>query len=657
MPRPVLIALTLLGSWVVACELKALGMGWLPVGPVKWLHIVVAGTACVLCVARVVIRRDERVAWILLGLGPTAWVTGETYFTAVLWDESSPPVPSWADAGYLAMPPLVFAGLVVLMRSRTRGMPKTLWVDGITAGLAAAAVNAAFVFKSVLEALSGDAAAVMTNLSYPVLDLLLLGLISGVLATTGWRVDRTFGLLAIGVLAYWIADTVFLVQTAHGTWMSGGVYDQGWWMMTVLFAAAAWSRPVHRPDARRQRGLIAVPIVFALVGLLVLIAATLAQVSVLAVIFASCALLTVLTRLAMTFREHAAMLRHSQDEALTDPLTGLGNRRALSLALTARMDAEPPTPLTLALFDLDGFKAYNDSFGHAAGDALLQRMAAALTAILGDDGTTFRMGGDEFCVLLPAGDEGDVLLSAASAVLVDQGDGFSIGASFGAVRMPDETMDPGHALKLADQRMYANKQGAHRSGTAQQVKVALLSALSQRDPEIADHGRSVGSLTEQTARALGCLEHTVVRILLAAELHDVGKMAIPEAILATTGALNDEEWAVIRQHTVAGERIVASAPALADIAPLVRASHERWDGTGYPDGLAGTDIPHGARIIAVCNAFHAMTTDRPYRRAMSDEVAVAELEANAGTQFDPEVVRAFLSIHHAACARQAARTP
>ena len=143
---------------------------------------------------------------------------------------------------------------------------------------------------------------------------------------------------------------------------------------------------------------------------------------------------------------------------------------------------------------------------------------------------------------------------------------------------------------------------------------------------------------------MGCHPGLVERVRIAAELHDIGKMAIPEAILAKPGALSEGEWALMRQHTVAGERIIASSPALADVAPLVRSSHERWDGKGYPDRLVAEQIPRGARIIAVCDSYHAMTSDRAYRRALSPETALAELRAGAGTQFDPEVVNAFLRL-------------
>jgi two-component system cell cycle response regulator len=645
MPRSIRLALVVLGGWVAACELHALGLSWIPVGPVKWLHLVVMAAGAALILLRAALRRDERTAWLLLGLGVSAWVLGELYFTAVLWSDASPPVPSPADGGYLSLPPLVFSGLVVLARSRIRGLPNTLLLDGVTAGLAVGSVSGAVVFEPILHAVGGQPIAVATNLSYPVADLLLLGLICGLLAIGRRRLDRRFTILAAGILCFWASDTIYLVKAAEGTWQSGGPYDAGWWAIAICFAAAAWTEPGGGRTALRHRALVSIPIGFALISLVVLVTGTVIDVSLPAVGLATAALLSVLARLALTFRAHQGALERARDEAFTDPLTGLGNRRALSNALRDRLDDPRPAPMILALFDLDGFKSYNDSFGHAAGDALLQRLASALRAVLAPPASVYRMGGDEFCALLPGGDKGEALLRAASAVLTDHGDGFEISASLGSVRLPDDTDDVDEALRLADQRMYAEKHGVRSAGAAHEVKRALLSALAQRDPELSNHLDDVGRLAEDVALELGCSPALVERVRIAAELHDIGKMAIPEAILSKPRALSEGEWALMRQHTVAGERIIASSAALADVAPLVRSSHERWDGNGYPDRLRADEIPRGARIIAVCDSYHAMTSDRAYRRALSTDTAQVELRAKAGTQFDPEVVEAFLRRH------------
>jgi HD-GYP domain-containing protein (c-di-GMP phosphodiesterase class II) len=173
----------------------------------------------------------------------------------------------------------------------------------------------------------------------------------------------------------------------------------------------------------------------------------------------------------------------------------------------------------------------------------------------------------------------------------------------------------------------------------------LLSALTERNPELSGHLSMVGELAERTARHLGLVREDVETVRQAAELHDVGKVAIPEDILRKPGPLTEEEWGFVRRHTLAGERILSAAPALSQVARLVRASHERWDGAGYPDALAGEAIPLGARIVAVADAFDAMTSDRPYRRAISHREALAELRRCAGTQFDAAVVAAFCGVY------------
>ena len=645
MPRPIRGVLIILGAWLVACELHGLGVRWAPSGPEKWLHLPMMGIGAAICIARGIMRPRERAAWILLGLGVLAWTLGELYFTAVLWSDASPPVPSLADAGYLSLPPLIILGVVVLTRSRVRGLPQMVFVDGLIAGLAVGAMSAAIVFKPVLDSLHGLSISVITNFAYPVMDLIMLGVLIGLLAIGGRRLDRRLAVLAVGVLCFWASDTIYLIKVADGTWVSGGPFDPGWWTIAECVAIAAWMDPDRarsRPLLTAARASIRIPVAFALVAIAVLVAGSFTVITLPAVVLASTALGGVLVRLVLTFRAHQWMLASSRVEASTDPLTGLGNRRALAAALDARLDRDKPEALLLGLFDLNGFKNYNDSFGHAAGDALLERLASALAGVLPPPAAAFRMGGDEFCVLLPAGEAGEAMLRAAHAVLSERGDGFEISASLGSVLLPNETADYSEALRLADQRMYSDKTSTRRSGTAQEVARTLLSALAQRDPHLTSHMADVERLAIGTARALGLPDDQVELIGLGAELHDVGKVAIPETILGKPGPLTEQEWALMRQHTVAGQRILNTSSALGQVGPLVRSSHERWDGTGYPDQLSGSEIPLGSRIIAVCDSYDAMTSDRSYRRAMSEEVALAELHAGAGSQFDPEVVAAFL---------------
>ena len=328
------------------------------------------------------------------------------------------------------------------------------------------------------------------------------------------------------------------------------------------------------------------------------------------------------------------------DEADTDVLTGLGNRRRLTANLE-RVDEE--TPSRLVIYDLDGFKSYNDAFGHTAGDTLLARLGARLAAAVGDRGRAYRLGGDEFAVIAPLDEEPAALVASTLAALSEKGEGFTIGCSHGAVELPREARDASEALRVADERLYAAKRSDRRSAGRQSAAV-LLQALSERDPDLGTHLLDVGELALRAGERLGLMPDDVELVRQAGQLHDIGKMAVPDAILEKPGPLDAEEWTFVRQHTVIGERILSAAPALGPVAALVRSSHERWDGTGYPDGLIGEQIPLGARIVAVCDAFDAMLGGRPYPSARSVEVALAELRRCAGTQFDPDVVEVFRAV-------------
>ena len=188
--------------------------------------------------------------------------------------------------------------------------------------------------------------------------------------------------------------------------------------------------------------------------------------------------------------------------------------------------------------------------------------------------------------------------------------------------------------------MYAAKE-ARPSSAGLQTRTVLLKVLSEREPDLHEHSSDVMALARGVARRLGLPIEERDIVARAAELHDIGKMAIPDAILNKPGPLDDREWRFMRRHTIIGEDILNVAPALQPVAALVRASHERWDGKGYPDGTSGDEIPRGARIVAVCDAFSAMVQDRPYQAGLSVSEAVAEIKRCAGTNFDPAVVEAF----------------
>ena len=340
-------------------------------------------------------------------------------------------------------------------------------------------------------------------------------------------------------------------------------------------------------------------------------------------------------RMRVAQRELAAMSQ-------TDSLTGLGNRRKLMADLQRALDG--PDGAVLVLLDLDGFKAYNDTFGHGAGDALLRRLGQRLATALGHHGAAYRPGGDEFCVIAPRASDTPASVEAlAVRALSERSELFSVGASSGIVLLGEEAKTSADALHLADQRMYAQKSGG-RTGAGGQAKDVLLATLTERSPDLGRHTGGVAELAEAVARELGLPEGERVAVRQAAELHDIGKMAIPDAILDKPEPLSAAEWGFMHQHTIIGQRIVSAAPALTRAGELIRSSHEHFDGGGYPDGLAGDAIPLGARIIAVCDAYEAIVSDRPYRAARSRRDALIELRECAGTQFDPRVVGAIETV-------------
>jgi diguanylate cyclase (GGDEF)-like protein len=612
-----------------------------------WLYNGVLVGAALVCVARAVWVREERLAWGLIGFGLVAWSAADIYYELVLAKLEAPPYPSIADAGWLVFYPACWAGVVLLLRRRIREFHASLWLDGIVAALGIAAVTAALVLPPILAmSLEGEPTAVAVNLAYPVGDVLLVVLLVGALALTGWRPDRPLALVGVGLLLSGAADIVYLSAIAAGQGDSPAWTYWLWPASALATALGAWLRPARTTAVRLEgRRLLLLPFGAMAASLALLLIDHFHRASDVAVVLAFATLAVAGVRLWLTLGEHMALLGTSRGEAQTDELTGLGNRRRLAEDLEAALGTvRPEHPLLLMLFDLNGFKAYNDTFGHPAGDALLARLGSALGAAVAGRGGAYRMGGDEFCVLaaLPHDDHDD-LASAARDALSERGDGFHISAALGSAVLERSEGDPADALRLADRRMYAEKNGRRASAGGQSTAV-LLRVIAERHPDLGEHVGGVAALAEQTAAELAMTAEQRTAVRQAGALHDIGKAAVPDAILGKPGPLDDDEWAFMRRHTIIGERIMQAAPALAAAAPLVRSSHESFDGSGYPDALAGEDIPLGARIIAVCDAFDAMISDRPYRPAMSEDEAVAELRRCAGTQFDPRVVRAFVAV-------------
>jgi diguanylate cyclase (GGDEF)-like protein len=351
--------------------------------------------------------------------------------------------------------------------------------------------------------------------------------------------------------------------------------------------------------------------------------------------------------------------------ALTDPLTGLGNHRHFHERLQHDLDRAQGEgfPLTLVLLDIDNFKQWNDRFGHPTGDRILAQVAARLR----QGGEAFRLGGDEFALLLPRREELEGLSIARSVIeRISETEievGGSLSMSAGVASYPQHGVERDELVRVADTALYAAKeqgkntarvyrpdvieldelrrlaQGPDRAARLR-TAASLAHAVDARDAYTGSHSYMVGELAARVATRMGLDAEAIELTRLAGSLHDLGKLAIPEEILRKPGPLNEAERLVLERHPQIGYRMLDSL-GVEPVATWVLHHHERWDGNGYPDRKAGTDIPLGARILFVADAYDAMTTDRVYRGRLSHERAIAELERCAGTQFDPRVVAAF----------------
>jgi len=361
-------------------------------------------------------------------------------------------------------------------------------------------------------------------------------------------------------------------------------------------------------------------------------------------------------------RRLAQLERELESRSGRDGLTGLADVRRFHQRLTAEVDRSRRHghPLSVAVVDIDGFRQLNLTSGYAAGDALLNAAASVLSRLTRAQDMAARSQGDEFVMVLtetPADGAKQCVerilleLEATAAGPISCVTASAGVASWQRGQSAEELLDlarRGLSKARADGGGRAVITGPHiedpgvEGDTRRDAIVGLATTLLERDRYTGDHSEEVVRLTVRVARALALNGDEVDRVETAALLHDIGKVGVPDSILHKDGPLDDDEWILMKEHTVIGERILRAIPGLGGVARIVRHEHERWDGNGYPDGISGDDIPIGSRIILACDAYHAMTSDRPYRKGMSHSDALRELRKNAGTQFDPQVVEALL---------------
>jgi diguanylate cyclase (GGDEF)-like protein len=520
-----------------------------------------------------------------------------------------------------------------------------------------------------------DSGGVTLGFVFSISSIILLGWPAGVIIAAGapavtmalsrrppLRIAYNASMFALSALAAGLA-----VEHVHGhstgilvarVVLCGFVYN---WLVNLVLISAVLSADSGRPFATIARENIAqttAPFAFMASSALTLIVLWQRDPPL------SIALVGPLLAIALYQRSTFKAIR-AMRLALTDPLTGLGNHRSFHERLQREFvtaEAEG-TPVALCLVDLDELKTINDRFGHPVGDLVLGQVASRLR----QGGEAFRLGGDEFAVLLPGQDEPQATGVARSivervAALDIEGVG-SVTVSAGVATYPTHGSGRDELIRCADSALYwAKKDGKNRvhayaaesvlrsnveqlgerpdRGARYRAAESLAKAVDARDAYGGSHSQRVGDYAARIARRLGADEPAVELTRLAGKVHDLGKLAIPEEILRKAGALSEADRAVLERHPQVGSQMLESL-GVEPVAEWVLHHHERWDGTGYPERLAGDQIPLAARILFVADAYDAMTSERVYGERLTQAEALAELERCAGTQFDPAVVRAL----------------
>lgn len=334
--------------------------------------------------------------------------------------------------------------------------------------------------------------------------------------------------------------------------------------------------------------------------------------------------------------------------SLHDQLTGLYNRAYLDNELE-RHGKGREYPISIICMDLDGLKLINDTLGHAYGDTQLKACAQVLLEAFRSSDIVARVGGDEFVALLPKTGlrAGEAIVSRIQSTIQaynqEENRHIPLSLSIGLACSEDDRKSLAEVYKRADDRMYQDK--LHRNFNARsRIKKAIMAILKERDFITSGHASRLGELCRQVGHRLNLSPTPLSNLDLLAQVHDLGVVGIPEQILYKSEKLTEDEWEIVRQHPEKGARIAQASTYLAEIQDCILTHHERWDGTGYPLGLAGEDIPIECRILAIADAFDVMTSDRPYKKAVSVQKALEEIKRCAGTQFDPHLVEIFWHI-------------
>jgi diguanylate cyclase (GGDEF)-like protein len=644
-----------------------------------------------------------RASWALIAAGLALWAAAEVVWTVYeLVLDQEVPYPSVADVGYLGAVPLLLAG-VVLLGSASRMLAR---VRTVLDGFALVLAICVLVWHHVLLPIySNSEAGLMEKVvggAYPLSDLVLFfGLVLVLSRNRGGRAGAVVVLFSGGLALMLWADIAFAYLSLSDSYISGSVIDLGWIYGYLMMGFAAAVCAVHRVDlAVSDEGERQVSAAWRQVIPLAIPAAMFAQLMVIgsdapltadiaSFVLSGLVLGAVLVRQAVVLtdnvRLHFSLLaaRNELEKRVqqlgranrkltrisaTDDLTGLANHRALMEAFSeeVKRSCDSGEPLAIMMIDIDHFKLFNDTYGHPEGDRVLRRLARVMKKTLGRRDIVGRYGGDEFMAIMPGTDRESAVLCANRLLDATSNGGFRVhggqsvplAMSIGLAMCPGDSRQREELLAYADASLYEAKQASgsnlvvanaakeesFENRTAIGVLEALVVTVDRKDRYTRSHSQKNAEFAVDLGAAIGMSEAGLAALRIAGLLHDVGKIGIPDDILQKPGPLTEGERAIMHEHVSLSNLIIHGVPHLQDVSDAVYCHHERWDGKGYPRGLKGNEIPLHGRIMAVVDAYSAMIMDRPYRKALSHEEAIAELRRCSGTQFDPTLVAEFVRL-------------